>query len=78
MPTVARIGPYRFFFYAGDRDEPEHVHIERDDKVAKIWLDPIRLENSDRFDRAELRDILRIVEEQQAVLREGWRGYFKG
>jgi len=43
MPTVLRVGPYRFFFYAGDRDEPPHVHVERNDKVAKFWLDPIRL-----------------------------------
>ena len=26
MPTVLRHGPYRFFFYSGDRDEPPHVH----------------------------------------------------
>ena len=31
MPTVIRSGPYRFFFYAGDRDESPHVHVERDD-----------------------------------------------
>jgi hypothetical protein len=43
MPTVLTVGPYRFFFYAGDRDEPLHVHVEREDKVAKFWLDPIRL-----------------------------------
>jgi len=41
MPTVLRSGPYRF--YAGDRDEPKHVHVERDEKTAKFWLDPIRL-----------------------------------
>ncbi len=41
MPTVLRHGPYRFFFYAGDRDEPPHVHIERDSKIAKLWLDPV-------------------------------------
>jgi hypothetical protein len=29
MPTALRIGPYRFFFYAGDRDELPHVHVER-------------------------------------------------
>ena len=28
MPTVLRVGPYRFFFYASDRAEPMHVHIE--------------------------------------------------
>lgn len=33
MPTVLRAGPYRFFFYAGDRDEPSHIHIEREDRV---------------------------------------------
>ncbi|WHZ29800.1 MAG: hypothetical protein OJF51_004602 [Nitrospira sp.] len=46
MPTVLRVGPYRFFFYAGDRDELPHIHIEREDKVAKFWLDPIRLQGS--------------------------------
>ncbi|MDP3297850.1 MAG: DUF4160 domain-containing protein, partial [Thermodesulfovibrionia bacterium] len=46
MPTVLRVGPYRFFFYAGDRDEPQHIHVERDDKIAKFWLDPVRLQSS--------------------------------
>jgi Domain of unknown function (DUF4160) len=45
MPTVLRIESYRFFFYAGDRDEPPHVHVESDDKIAKFWLDPIRLQS---------------------------------
>jgi hypothetical protein len=43
MPTVLRAGPYRFFFYAGDRDEPLHIHVERDDHTAKFWLDQVRL-----------------------------------
>ncbi len=34
MPTILRIGSYRFFFYAGDRDEPPHIHAERDDNKA--------------------------------------------
>nr|VFK14803.1 MAG: protein of unknown function (DUF4160) [Candidatus Kentron sp. LPFa] len=38
MPTVFRIGPYRFFFYSGDRNEPIHVHVERDDKVANLFI----------------------------------------
>jgi hypothetical protein len=40
MPTILRHGPYRFFFYAGDADEPPHVHVERDDNKAKFWLAP--------------------------------------
>ena len=43
MPTVLRVGPSRFFFFAADRDEPHHVHVEREDKIAKYWLDPVRL-----------------------------------
>src|SRR5262245_19824181 len=31
MPTVLRVGPFRFFFYAGDGGEPPHVHVERDE-----------------------------------------------
>ena len=49
MPTVLRVGPYRVFFYANDRDEPEHMHIEREDNLAKFWLDPLRLERSRGF-----------------------------
>src|SRR5579884_3897445 len=57
VPTIARVGPYRLFFYAGDRDEPPHVHVERDDSVAKFWLDPVRLQRAVGFRAAELRQI---------------------
>jgi hypothetical protein len=44
MPTVLRVGPYRFFFvYSGDGNEPAHVHVEHDASVAKFWLAPVRL-----------------------------------
>lgn len=76
MPTILRIGQYRFFFYAGDRDEPQHVHVERDDKVAKFWLDPIRLQNSGGFNRVEIGRIQRIVDEHQTRLKEAWNDYF--
>ena len=29
MPTIKLIGPYRLFFWASDRNEPPHVHVER-------------------------------------------------
>jgi hypothetical protein len=28
------------FFYANDRDEPRHVHVEREKMVAKFGLTP--------------------------------------
>jgi hypothetical protein len=60
MPTVLRVGPFRFLFYAGDRDEPPHVHIEREDKIAKFWLDPIRLQQSGGFSRIEIGGFRRL------------------
>jgi Protein of unknown function (DUF2442) len=36
MPTLLTVGPYRFFCYAGDRDEPPHVHVERDNEMPTI------------------------------------------
>lgn len=78
MPTVLRMGPYRFFFYASDRDEPSHIHIERDDNVAKFWLDPVRLQSSGGFSRAEINQIERLVTESQDRLLETWNEYFRG
>ncbi len=46
MPTVLHDGPYRLYFYASDRDEPVHIHVERDDDIAKFWLEPVRLQGS--------------------------------
>jgi|SoiMethySBSTD1v2_1073268.scaffolds.fasta_scaffold3684884_2 hypothetical protein len=76
MPTVLRVGPYRFFFYSGDGHEPPHVHVERDASVAKFWLDPVRLARSGGFGRAELRDIARLVNQHGRQLLETWNDYF--
>ncbi len=77
MPTALRVGSYRFFFRARDGDEPAHVHIEREAHVAKVWLDPVAVQNSGGFRRDELNRILRIVEENQERLLESWNGFFK-
>lgn len=78
MPTVLRIGPYRFFFYAGDRDEPPHMHVERDDNIAKFWLDPVRLQNSGGFRRTEINRIQKLVEENLESSLRSWNEYFNG
>jgi Domain of unknown function (DUF4160) len=77
MPTVLLIGPYRFFFYAGDHNEPPHIHVERDDNTAKFWLAPIRLQNSGGFGRKEISQIQKLVNENQGYLLRSWDEYFK-
>ncbi len=76
MPTVLKKGPYRFFFYAGDKEEPVHVHVERDDKIAKFWLDPIRMHSSGGFSRTEISRIQPIIEEHRIRFMEVWNDYF--
>lgn len=76
MPTVYREGPYRFFFYAGDGGEPAHVHVEREDKVAKFWLNPVRFQSGRGFSRHEILQIQRRVEENEDLLLRGWNEYF--
>jgi Domain of unknown function (DUF4160) len=76
MPTVLIVGPYRFFFYSSDRLEPAHVHIERDDLVAKLWLHDMSLARHNGFSVAELRRILGIARDNEVKLKEAWDAYF--
>jgi hypothetical protein len=78
MPTVLRSGPYRFFFYAGDRDEPLHVHVERENCEAKFWLDPVRLERSHGFAANEINKIEKLIVENEQPLLDGWNEFFNG
>lgn len=61
MPTVFLEGQYRFFFYAGDKDEPIHVYVERDDKTAKFWISPTRLHHSRGFRQPERSRIRKLI-----------------
>lgn len=76
VPTVLRSGPYRFFFYSGDRREPAHVHVQRDNDIAKFWLVPVSLVGSVGFSRSELRRIEDLVLGSQSMLLEIWNDFF--
>ena len=76
MPVLLRQGPYRFYIVSWDGNEPPHVHVQRDASFAKFWLNPVQLQESNNFPRAELRRIQRIIEENERELLEAWNGYF--
>lgn len=76
MPTVLRIGAYRFYFYSNEPNEPAHVHIDKDNAMAKIWLHDISVAQSAGFASHELRELQRLVKEHQIILREAWDAYF--
>jgi hypothetical protein len=76
MPTLLRFKGFRFFFFSLHRGEPAHVHVEHGDKVAKFWLEPVRLARSDGFRAHELNDLREIVGSRATEFMEAWREHF--
>jgi hypothetical protein len=76
MPTVLGTGPYRFYFYSHETQEPPHIHVDRDRLSAKFWLQPIAVARNVRFLPKELRRIRRLVAKHQQEFLEAWHGHF--
>ena len=76
MPTVLRNGPYRFYFYSHEPNEPPHVHVDRENLSAKFWLQPVNLARNLGFGATELRRVQSLIEQNQAALLEAWNGHF--
>ncbi len=76
MPTVLRIGAYRFFFYANEGQEPAHIHVQADSKLAKFWLQPVNLASSIGFNAKELNQLLGLVREHETLFLGAWNDFF--
>jgi Domain of unknown function (DUF4160) len=77
MPVVLRTRGYRFEFYASDGDEPRHIHVKKDGKHAKFWLDPVvTLVFSKRYRPHELNEVRTLAEAHRGELVEAWNGFF--
>ena len=76
MPTVLRHEGCRFYFYSHEPNEPPHVHVDKGDCSAKIWLEPFGLARNLGFRSKEIGDILAIVRANRAQLLKAWHGHF--
>ena len=73
MSTILRIGPYRIYFFSHDlKNEPPHVHVDRDNLSAKFWLGPVALARNLGFSPVELRRIERLLVTHEQALLESW------
>ena len=77
MPTILTSGPYRFFFFSNEGNEPIHVHVESSDNYAKYWIDPVRLERSIGFNSKELGEIRDLIMKNLDIIRGKWYEHFK-
>lgn len=77
MPTVLRIGKYRFHFYSDERGEPAHIHVRTPDGECKFWLDPISMARNRGLAPHTLREIERLVFDHQKYLKEKYDEYHR-
>ena len=74
MPKIPGIpGPYWFFFYSFDCNEPMHVHVRRERMVCKFWLEPLSLAENHGFAGRELNRIRAAIHENLNRIQEAWR-----
>ena len=76
MPTVLRIGPFRFYFYSHEPNEPPHVHVDRDEATIKIWLEAVEIARSRGFRAHEIGIVVAMVQEHREMLLEAWHDHF--
>ena len=76
MPTVLRIGRYRFFFYSNEDQEPAHIHVKAGEEEAKFWLNPVGLAANQGFRVRHLNELERLVQEHEQAFMEAWNEYF--
>ncbi len=79
MPVVFRHLGIRFYFFSneGSPREPIHIHAERADAEAKLWMNPeVRMAESFGFSRREQADLVRLVEARREEITGAWHEYF--
>ena len=79
MPVVFRFNGIRFHFFSneGDQLEPVHIHAQRAECLAKIWVRPeIQLADNYGFSASELRVILQQVALHADEIERIWNEHF--
>ena len=75
MPTVLRIVVFRFHFYSDEYNEPPHIHVATPDGDCKYQLDPVRLAKSMNIKPHTIREIAKLVYENEDYLKEKYNEY---
>lgn len=77
MPTILRIGKYRFHFYSDESKEPPHIHVAIPDGECKFWLTPVRLARNIGIKPNVLREIEKLVYENVEYLMEKYNEFHR-
>jgi hypothetical protein len=78
MPTILIIKGYRFYFYSADKNELAHIHVEKGNGDAKIWLEPIiKPKYFNNYKTKEKKEIEEIVSKNYQLLIDKWYEFFR-
>lgn len=77
VPTVLRVGGYRFYFWSRENREPPHIHVEQAERYAKFWLSPVLLADARGFRSNELSELRRLVEAHRTSFEEKWNEHLR-
>ena len=79
MPTIFRERSFRFFFHSneGSPREQVHIHVEKDGREAKFWLEPeVQVAYNDGYNARTLLQLLKIVEANRDRIVRAWNEFF--
>ena len=73
VPTISGVpGQYRLFFYSFDCGERPHVHVQRESRICKFWLRPVRLAQGGRFGMRDLFAIETLILQHLELIEAAW------
>jgi hypothetical protein len=76
VPTVLAWKGFRFYFFSNEGSEPAHIHVDKADATAKLWLSDGSLARNIGFKSSEVTLISDKVRQEQDRFLEAWRGHF--
>ena len=77
MPKILVFGTFVLYFWAGENNEPIHVHVIKDEHEAKFSVDPVQLVENNGLKASELRLAESVIEENKEIIINRWNEYFK-
>ncbi len=76
MPTVTEQNGSRIYFFSNEPEKSPHVRVEREDCTALIFLDPVRVVESNGYDLDSLSSLESFIIQNHDELLGKWNGYF--
>ena len=76
MPTLLVWHGYKFRFYALDIGEPPHIHVVKEGKSLKVWLESVAVARNVGYNERDVDRLLAVIAEHRDQWIEAWNDFF--